>query len=240
MDKLSLPLVIVAFGLAIGGWFIGHGFVESRTVDRFVTVKGVAERDVVADLALWPLQVVATADNPATAQRLIDESVSKVQSFLERNGIDGSLMEAKGIEVTDRLANQYDSGGRGGRYIVQQRLMVRSEDPAIVHAASQNVGELVADGVILKSGQGWGPAVPTYLFKNLNDLKPSMIEEATASAREAAQRFADDSESQVDGIRRANQGVFVILARDGAGGIVEEQELHKTVRVVVTIEYYLG
>ena len=239
MDNLRIPIIVAAVGIALAGWFIGDGFVDSRTAERFVTVKGVSEQDVQADLALWPLQIVAAANDPGTAQRLIDESIEKVLTFLDRNGIDGSQVEKKGTEVTDRLANQYDSGARGGRYIVQQGIMVRSEDPLTVHRASQSVGELVADGVILKSGSGWGPAVPTYLFKGLNSLKPAMISEATASAREAAQRFADDSNSSVDGIRRANQGVFVILPRDSAGGILQEQELNKTVRVVVTIEYYL-
>jgi len=66
-----------------------------------------------------------------------------------------------------------------------------------------------------------------------------MIAEATAQARRAAEQFAQDSGSRIGKIRRANQGVFVILARDRAPGISEESQLHKTVRVVSTVEYYL-
>ena len=51
--------------------------------------------------------------------------------------------------------------------------------------------------------------------------------------------MAADSRSRLGGIRRANQGVFVILPRDAAAGISEEAQLHKTVRVVATVEYYL-
>jgi hypothetical protein len=117
--------------------------------------------------------------------------------------------------------------------------MVRSDDPATVYAASQDMGELVEAGIVLSSGTGYGPAAPTFLFTRLNDLKPEMIAEATASAREAAEQFAADSRSGVGGIRRANQGVFVILPRDQAPGITEGAQLHKTVRVVSTIDYYL-
>ena len=239
MDKIGVAAILLAVGLAIGGWFVGNGFIEGRTADRFVTVKGVAEQDVMADLALWPLQIVASANTLGAAQKTIDDDLEKVVRFLAVHGIDTSQVELKGVEVTDRSANQYESGGSGFRYIVQQMLMVRSDSPETIHRASQSIGDLVASGVVLKSGQGWGPAAPTFLFKQLNDLKPAMIAEATASAREAAVRFASDSDARIGGIRRANQGVFVILARDNASGIEEERELNKTVRVVVTIDYFL-
>ncbi|GAG28678.1 unnamed protein product, partial [marine sediment metagenome] len=51
--------------------------------------------------------------------------------------------------------------------------------------------------------------------------------------------FAKDSGSVIGKIRKANQGVFVILARDRAPGIQEAGQLNKTVRVVSTLEYYL-
>ena len=89
-------------------------------------------------------------------------------------------------------------------------------------------------GVVLTSGQEYGPGGPTYLFTRLNDLKPEMLAEATARAREAAQEFALASGSRVGKIRRANQGVFQILPRDPAPGLQEQNQLHKTVRVVTT------
>jgi hypothetical protein len=66
-----------------------------------------------------------------------------------------------------------------------------------------------------------------------------MIAEATAKARRAAEQFALDSGSSVGRIRRAKQGVFVILPRDRAQGIDEGSQINKTVRVVSTIDYYL-
>ncbi len=235
-----LSAIVVAIGLAVAGWFVGHGFVSGRTADRFVTVKGLAERDVEADLALWPLQIVASADDLSGAQAIIDRGSASVMEFLARHGVDTAQVEVQGVEVTDRAANLVGEPAPSGlRYVVQQRLMVRSDDPMRIHVASQSVGELVASGVVLRSGTGWGPATPTFLFKQLNALKPEMIAEATASAREAAEQFAANSRSRLGGIRRANQGVFVILPRDAAAGISEEAQLHKTVRVVATVEYYL-
>jgi hypothetical protein len=89
------------------------------------------------------------------------------------------------------------------------------------------------------SSQGGYGGGPTYLFTKLNDLKPEMIAEATASAREAAEQFAKDSGSDLGPIRTASQGVFQILPRDRAPGVMEESQLDKTVRVVTTVEYAL-
>ena len=240
MKTTPLAILALAVSLIMGGWFIGHGYRSGQTVDRFVTVKGLAERDVSADLAIWPLQLVAASDRLADAQASIDRDESAVMAFLGENGVDTSRVSVQGVEVIDNMANQYRSDGQmGPRYVVQQVLMVRSEDPEAIERASQAVGQLVGAGVVLKSGQGWGPAQPTYLFKRLNDLKPEMIAEATASAREAARQFAADSETELGGIRRANQGVFVILPRDEAPGIQEQTQREKTVRVVATIDYYL-
>ena len=230
--------LLLAIGLATAGWFVGHGFVASRTADRYVTVKGVAERDVLANVALWPIRFVSTDDDLTRAQATIEASKQEILTFLARHGIEAAQVEVLGLEVTDVLANAYRSGPTESRFIINQVLMVRSDQPQQIRDASQSVGELVDAGVVLSAsgGPGYGP---TFLFTRLNDLKPEMIAEATASARRAAEQFASDSSSRLGGIRRANQGVFVILPRDRAMGINEQGQLNKTLRVVSTISYYL-
>jgi hypothetical protein len=159
--KSTFPLLaagILALGLTVGGWFVGSGFARARTADRFVTVKGLAERDVDADLALWPFQLVATANDLDAAQAEIARSADLVRGFLVRHGVDVAGLELQGVQVTDRLAQQFggDRDPNARRYIVQQGMILRSEDPAAVHAASQNVGELVDAGVVMVSGTGYG------------------------------------------------------------------------------------
>ena len=243
---LSLALIIVAISLAFAGWFVGHGIYNVRTADRFVTVKGVAEREVKADLALWPIQLAVTGDDLALAQSRINQNISKVIAFLNANGIDSSQVELQGFKVTDVLANPFQRVERAGsRFIIQHTVMVRSVDPERVRATSQKVGELVNSGVVLSSGPEWGPGGPTYVFRRLNDLKPAMIAEATTEARKAAQEFAKNSRSRIGGIHRANQGQFVILPRDAASsdqgpGISEQMQIYKVVRVVSTVEYLLS
>jgi hypothetical protein len=125
------------------------------------------------------------------------------------------------------------------RYIIRQTLVVRSADVDKVQAASQRVPELVRNGVVLSSGQEYGGGGPTFVFTGLNTLKPAMIAEATARARQGAEQFARDANSTLSGIRTASQGVFEILPRDQAAGITEESQVRKRVRVVTTVVYGL-
>jgi hypothetical protein len=230
--------LLVGLGLALAGLFVGRGFVDGRGADRFVTVKGVAEREVRADVALWPLRYVATDDDLARAQAKIEASRKTILDFLARQGVDASAAQLQGLEVEDRLAHAYGGAPVQSRFTITQTLMVRSADPDQLRAASQKVGELVDAGVVLASSGGWTGG-PSYLFTKLNDYKPDMIAEATASAREAAQKFAQDSGARLGGIRRASQGVFEVLPRDRAPGIAEEGQLEKTLRVVTTVEWSL-
>ena len=239
MNNMTVPSAVLAVGIILGGTFIGSGFRASRTADRFVTVKGVAEREVEADLALWPLQLVTADNDLSAAQARMDRMVGLTRSFLEEMGITGDQVTIQSFKVQDAQANAYQNSGGANRFIITQTLLVRSEEPLRVQEASQEVGRLVDAGVVLTSGQEYGVGGPIYVFTQLNDLKPAMLAEATGRALEAAQEFAMASESQVGKIRRANQGVFQILPRDPAPGQMEQNQLFKIVRVVTTVEYLL-
>ncbi|NJD20149.1 MAG: SIMPL domain-containing protein [Gemmatimonadetes bacterium] len=237
--SLLVPSVIVAFGIALGGALLGAGFRAGRSAARYVPVKGAVEREVEANLAVWPLQLVTAADVRSQAQAEARRRVELTRSFLSENGITPEQITMQGFRVVDAEANPYQSGQVANRYVITQTLMVRSEDPKAVLAASQRIGDLVDSGVVLISGEEYGPGGPTFLFTRLNDLKPAMLAEATSRAREAADQFASASGSTVGAIRRANQGVFEILPRDPVPGQGEQNQLFKTVRVVATVEYLL-
>jgi hypothetical protein len=57
-----------------------------------VEVKGLAEREVMADLALWPLRYVTTGEDLSVTQAQITRSTRQVFSFLSKHGIDTSAV----------------------------------------------------------------------------------------------------------------------------------------------------
>lgn len=234
--KNLVAAILVAVGLVAAGWFVGRGFERGHN-PRHVNVKGLAERDVKADLALWPLRFVEAGNELAEVQAAIQRDDATVTAFLARHGLDGQQVAFRNLEVTDRAAQSWGDGNYPSRYIISRTVMVRTSAVDAVNKAAQATGELVDAGVVLDTQSG--SVTPVYLYNGLNDLKPEMIAEATANAREAAAQFARDSGAGLGGILTANQGVFQILARDKAPMLQEEQQIDKTVRVVATIDYAL-
>lgn len=232
-----IAALILGVSAIISASFISGGLTDLRTGDRYVTVKGVAEREVTADLALWPIRFVGTGDTLSEAQEKANSSRNAIMAFLKLQAISNDAVELQRLDVTDTRANPYQDDNSKQKFIISQSLMVRSDDIEKIRQAAQAVGELVDSGVVLSSD--YGPGGPTYLFNGLNEIKPDMIAEATASARESASQFAKDANTGLGDLRRANQGVFQILARDQAPGISEQQQPAKTVRVVSTFQYYL-
>jgi hypothetical protein len=204
-------------------------------------VKGIAEREARADLAIWPLRLSAADNDLSRAHAQLQAAVEKVAAFLKAHNLDPSQAALQDFSVSDASTNQFESGRASSRYVIHETMVVRSTQPDVVLAASQRVADLVNAGVVLSSGSNEGPngGGPTFVFTGLNKLKPEMIAEATARAREGAEQFARDSHTTVGAIRQASQGVFEILPRDQAQGIAEASQIVKTVRVVSTVEYFL-
>jgi len=138
-------------------------------------VKGLAEREVTADLALWPLRYVATGDDLSVAQAQITRSTRQVFAFLGKHGLDTASVQMQALDVSDAYANRFPGERGGPRFVIQQTLIARSGNPAAVMAASQKVSELVAAGVVLSSSGEYGVGGPTFVFTRINQLKPAMV-----------------------------------------------------------------
>ena len=224
---------LVGMGISSAGWFTAGALRQVRESQRFVTVKGLAEREVDADLAIWPVTFKDTGDDLSDLQRRADAKREVVAGFLVEAGFPREELSFAVPRIQDRQTENMGQPGRpsGPRYLEQATVIVRSRNVAAVKRAMDRSGQLVGRGVML--AQDWENR-PQFLFTGLNAIKPEMIEQATVSAREAAAKFAKDSGSRVGKIRTASQGLFTVSDRD------PNSPERKVVRVVTTVEYFLG
>jgi len=235
----TLAILALTFGLVTIGQKLYDGLTHFRSFDRTITVKGLATKDVDADLAVWSITFNVTAETLAEAQANLAGSEKIVREFLGTNGIKPEQIRLQNINVVDRKAQVYNNGGDMTlRFILSQTLVARTNDIASMVKASQSISDLVKSGVTLGDPSGGANGVPQYLFTKINDIKPALIAEATKNARASAEQFAKDSGQEVGSIRNANQGYIEINARDP--GITESESPQKSVRVVTTIDYLLG
>ncbi|AUC89239.1 hypothetical protein CW735_14480 [Alteromonas sp. MB-3u-76] len=233
--KIGSALVIalgMIIAVALLGSTISSSLSDMQTWNRVVTVKGLSEREYVADQVIWPIQFVDAGNDLPELYKRIEENSKKVKSFLEQVGIATDSITIGKPQITDKLAQQYGGGQQAPlRYSSIQTITVFSTQVETVRGAMQKVGNLIKQGIVLSENRY--DVQPDYVFTRLNDVKPAMIEEATLNAREVAEKFAKDSNSTLGKIKRANQGRFSISSRDSYHPHI------KKVRVVSTIDYTL-
>src|SRR5262245_47083174 len=189
-----LAALLVAVGIIAAGWIVGQGFARSRSGDRYVTVKGVSERDVKADLAIWPLRLSVANDDLAKAHAEIQRSVEKIHEFLGRHDLDPASAQVQGFAVRDANADPYRSErAAGSRFVINETLVVRSTEPDKIAAATEKVGELVEAGVVLSSGgNDYRSSGATYIFSGLNAIKPEMRSEERRVGKGRGSRRVQD------------------------------------------------
>ena len=233
----AVSLGILAISIGFLGVKVSDGLQNFRNYDRYVTMKGLAERDVKADLAVWPISYAATGNDLSALQSSMEAQGKTIISFLEEFGISQDEVELQRVIVQDLMAQTYrQNNALNNRYVLTQSYLVRTNKIKKINDASKNIGRLIKQGIVFSQNNAAGP---NYLFTKLNELKPDMIAQATQNAKEGAAQFAKHSGQQVGDIKYASQGVFQILSRDRTYAVPEAQQINKRVRVVSTIQFYL-
>lgn len=220
---------LATLGMIVGGYLLGNGLVRAKAADRSVAVRGLAERNVEADLATWTISYGATAMDLAAAQSKVAADTAAIRAYFAKLGFKPDTLVPAGVNV--------NSGVSEGMpwYTITQRLQFRTTDIARAKRAVAQQFDLVRDGVNISEGSSM-----KYTYTKLNDIKAAMVSDATKDARKVAEQFARDSGASVGAIRSASQGYFEINARDGESeGYGVSDTPDKKVRVVTSIDYYL-
>ncbi len=238
--------VLLSLGIAGAGYFVSTTVYKGRMAANTATVKGLAERDVKADLALWRIGYSITGGRLADVYARAKTDEETLGKFLTDKGIPAADIKSGNLNVTDVMANAYRSRdvSPNERYIVANNISVRSTDVELVERLNREMNDLIRQGIVLTSNN------VDYQFTKLNGIKSAMMREATENARDAAQQFADDAGSKVGSIQSASQGFFSIMSLDAAvrsndsdpnysGADAQRSTIDKKVRVVVTLTYYL-
>lgn len=231
---------VLALGIVAAAAVITLGLINFRGSERYVTVKGLAVKDVEANIASWSIKHVVTGNDLSALQVTIEASSDLIEQFLLDHGLPNDTKFFKTVDVQDRFALTYGQDAPvDQRYIVSEIITVQTDKLDAVDSAYQDAGELIKKGVsIVKEGQV-GSGNPIYIFTRLNEIKPEMIHAATINARSSAEQFAKDSGAEVGAIKQANQGVFQMLPRHSGEMYMEKFARYKTIRVVSTIKFYL-
>ena len=227
--KILLPSIAIVAGLTLLGFFISKGLTRIANQEQYVTVKGLAEREVLANKVVWPLPYKCVSNDMQKLYGEIEKNKNIVLSYLKDGGITDSEIVVSAPAVTDRLAQSYVPDNIQFRYQAEAVITVISPQVEKVIELMGKQIELMKDGVIISNEYNYQTQ---FEYTALNDIKPEMVEEATRNARAVAQKFAEDSDCELGNIRQATQGQFSISSDETTPQI-------KNIRVVTTVKYAL-
>jgi len=224
--------LFICLGLVLLGYFLSSGVTRIKALDRSVTVKGLSEREVPANIAIWPIKFSEAGNDLNALFSTIQQKTSLVTQFLRENGFSENEISVSAPAILDRQAQGYVNSDKiKFRYSASAVITVYTTEVNTVRSSMKKLVELGKRGVAI-SGQDYETKTQ-FLFTKLNEIKPGMVQEATMNARKVAEKFAQDSKSRLGRIKRARQGQFSIANRDSNTPYI------KRVRVVSTLEYYL-
>jgi hypothetical protein len=232
MFKNTIPAFLLAFGIACAGYSIAQAISQNQAFNRFVTVKGLAEKTVKSDKAVWQLTFSYADDELASAYQGIAKAQNNVSAFLQKQGFASNELELQPVSVVDNDANTYNTNTKGKRYTANAGTTLTTQQVDKVKEAIQQTATLVQNGVLVNN------SLVHYSFTELNDIKPKLLDEATANAKAAAEAFARNAQSTLGSIRQANQGLFTISDITDAN-MNPGTDIMKKVRVVTSVEYFL-
>lgn len=228
---MSLNRVSTSVAIVVAAVVLAFGMSKIGSNDRSVTVRGLSEREVSADLAIWPLSFDVGNNDLKALQSDILRKTDSVVAFLKEYGLSEEDYMVQAPRITDNSINPYiDKDRIVYKYLAKVTVLVRSGKIDAVKNAQKSSLKLTDNGITVS--QDYGSSM-SFEFTGLNDIKPEMIAEATKNARLAAEQFARDSGSKVGKIKNATQGLFSI--ENAAIGLEER----KRIRVVTSVEYLL-
>lgn len=226
-----VPALLIGIGLTLLGVFISQGFGRISSNQRVVTVRGLCEREYEANKVTWPIVSKSLGNDLAALYSQVERTNTAITTFLKNNGIPESEFSVNAPKVTDMQAETYGGNVAPYRYSVTTVVVVTSSQVKKINSLMEKQTQLMQQGIAIVAGDYNYQTL--YEFTDLNKVKPSMIADATKNARQAANKFAEDSESRLGKIKSASQGQFSIEDRDQYTPYI------KRVRVVSSIQYYL-
>ncbi|MGI2058606.1 SIMPL domain-containing protein [Shewanella baltica] len=237
MEKNNiLPALLLGGFLCAGLVYVGQtastALLQMKAMERTVTVKGLAEKEVKANLAIWPINFTEVDNNLPKLYETVQQKTDRVVAFLKEQGFSDSEITISLPSIEDRQAQGYVDPNVRYRYSAKVNLSVYTPQIDLMLNTRKQMISLVKEGIAIASQEYDNRT--EFLFTDLNSVKPEMVQEATQNAREVAEKFAKDSDSRLGKIKTASQGQFTISDRDNSTPYI------KQIRIVSTLTYYLN
>jgi hypothetical protein len=239
--KQNLKYVIIGVAIVVSAWFLGRAYTYKYRSQDTIVVTGLGEMEFSSDLIVWDGEIVFETQDVASGYAQLERNKQKVQEFISSRGVASDEIVFKFVNVYKQTEPVYNANGNyaGQRftgYRLSQGFSVESKDVDKVENISREISSLIAQGVSIEAYS------PSYYYTKLDDVKLSLIEQASADARMRAEKIADNAGTSIGRVASAKMGVFQITGANSneefsAGGSFNTSSRQKKARITMRIEY---
>ncbi len=228
--------VALAIGIIVSSFILSQA-IKSRNYNS-ISVKGLAEKNIVSNIAVWEPQVQVWSANLSEAYSKIKQDADRFYNFLLSKGIPKDEITLVSLEntVTYEKQGYEDNVARKTGYLLIQKFRIESKDVQRISRISQEASEILSAGVELISQP------PDYYYNGLENEKIALLGLATKDAFRRAEELAKVAETKVSGLKSATQGIFQVTGKHSMEvsdwGIFDTKSIEKTIKCVVSVEFY--
>jgi len=216
---ISIALIIFSVLISVAFFFSAKDFSKQGS---YVEVKGLSERIVKADTAIWSMSFEVKSNNIDTLYSDIEKNITTIKAFLIEKGFEATEISVAPVNIYQDTYKE-----AAFRYNSTNQVSVYTKKVDLAKATSNETLMLVKRGVVLNQNY------ISFEFSDINSIKPEMLADAIKNARDTASQFALNSSSTVGKVTRGNQGVFDISDKD------QGSPEYKKIRLVSTLRFLL-
>lgn len=240
LNNVNMRAVIIGIAAIICTSMLCVAALRIGLSDRAVTVTGLGEIEQTSDWIVWTGAIESQSTSRAECYRKVEADCAAVAAYIKKQGIADDAYSVSAIMISEDYDDNYTADGRyAGRrfkgYRARQNFTVKSAEVDKVEALSRDVMSLIPQGINIESG------MPQYYIRNLQELKLSLIDAATANAMLRAEKLVKGF-ARIKDIKSIDIGVFQITGLYGNdeytyGGADNTMDKVKKVSITVHATY---
>lgn len=233
--------LILGAAVVLSAWLLAKAYTYKYHAQETIVVTGLGETEFVSDLIVWNGVIAAESQNVEAGYARLEQSKRKVCDYLLAKGIPAEAVVFQFVNVDKQFESVYTANGNwaGQRftgYRLTQGFTIESKEVEAVENVSRDISSLIAQGVSIEARH------PDYYYTQLDDVKLSLIEKASADARDRAQKIAANAGAKIGRVASARMGVFQITGANtneefSAGGSFNTASRQKKARITMRVEY---
>ena len=239
--KANSKYIIIALAIVLAAWLLGRAYTYKYRSQDTIVVTGLGETEFASDLIVWSGELVYETQDVASGYAQLERNKKKVIDFVTSRGLKAEQIVFKFVNVYKQTEPVYNAAGNyaGQRFTghrLSQGFSIESADVDKVENISREISALIAQGVSIEAYQ------PSYYYTKLDDVKLSLIEQASADARARAEKIAENAGTAIGRVASAKMGVFQITGANSneefsAGGAFNTSSRQKKARITMKVEY---